>query len=92
MAAIGMCGGAGSYCCFCTLLVPHLHQPSNPPPNTQVKCVYYVGTKDDRLKKYQQEVQSLQFNVLVTTYEFIMRDRTRLSKVCALCLPVPLPR
>jgi len=26
-------------------------------------------------------VQSLQFNVLVTTYEFIMRDRSRLSKV-----------
>lgn len=48
----------------------------------QVKCVYYVGHKDERLKKYQQEVQSLQFNVLVTTYEFIMRDRTRLSKVC----------
>lgn len=43
--------------------------------------MYYVGSKDERLKKYQQEVQSLQFNVLVTTYEFIMRDRTRLSKV-----------
>jgi hypothetical protein len=30
-------------------------------------------------------VQSLQFNVLVTTYEFIMRDRARLSKVGGLC-------
>ena len=29
------------------------------------------------------EVQSLQFNVLVTTYEYIMRDRSRLSKASA---------
>jgi SWI/SNF-related matrix-associated actin-dependent regulator of chromatin subfamily A protein 2/4 len=45
------------------------------------RCVYYVGNKDERARKYAQEVQSLQFNILVTTYEFIMRDRTRLSKV-----------
>ena len=28
-----------------------------------------------------QEVQSMQFNILVTTYETIMRDRTKLSKL-----------
>lgn len=46
-----------------------------------VRCVYYVGNKDERARKYSAEVQSLQFNVLVTTYEFIMRDRAKLSKV-----------
>ena len=45
------------------------------------RCVYYVGSKDERIKKYVQEVQPLQFNILVTTYEYIMRDRSRLSKV-----------
>ena len=46
-----------------------------------VRCVYYVGQKDERYRKYHQEVQSMQFNVLVTTYEYIMRDRAKLSKV-----------
>ena len=41
--------------------------------------------QDERARKYSQEVQSLQFNVLVTTYEFIMRDRARLSKVGGAC-------
>jgi SWI/SNF-related matrix-associated actin-dependent regulator of chromatin subfamily A member 2/4 len=45
------------------------------------RCVYYVGSKDERGRKYVQEVQPLQFNILVTTYEYIMRDRARLSKV-----------
>ena len=45
------------------------------------KCVYYVGHKDERARKYNLEVASLQFNVLVTTYEYIMRDRLKLSKV-----------
>lgn len=45
------------------------------------RCVYYVGSKDERSRKYVQEVQPLQFNILVTTYEYIMRDRSRLSKV-----------
>lgn len=45
------------------------------------KCVYYVGHKDERARKFNLEVASLQFNVLVTTYEYIMRDRTKLSKV-----------
>ena len=37
--------------------------------------------QEERARKYNAEVQSLQFNVLVTTYEYIMRDRTRLAKV-----------
>ena len=45
--------------------------------------------QEERARKYAQEVQSLQFNILVTTYEFIMRDRTKLSKVSQ---PVPGPR
>ena len=34
-----------------------------------------------RARIFNAEVAALQFNVLVTTYEYIMRDRTRLSKV-----------
>jgi hypothetical protein len=49
------------------------------------RCVYYVGHKDERAKKFATEVASLQFNVLVTTYEYIMRDRTKLSKVRTAC-------
>eukprot|EP00891_Asterochloris_glomerata_P009938 jgi/Astpho2/9938/e_gw1.00152.85.1_t len=45
------------------------------------RCVYYVGNKEERHRKYVQEVAPLQFNVLVTTYEFVMRDRTKLSKL-----------
>ena len=45
------------------------------------RCVYYVGGKEERARKYTLEVQPLQFNVLVTTYEFIMRDRAKLSKI-----------
>lgn len=51
-----------------------------------------LAVQDERARKYAQEVQSLQFNVLVTTYEFIMRDRTRLSKVpAALLRPFAMP-
>lgn len=34
-----------------------------------------------RARMFSAEVSALQFNVLVTTYEYIMRDRARLSKV-----------
>lgn len=34
-----------------------------------------------RARMFNTEVSALQFNVLVTTYEYIMRDRARLSKV-----------
>lgn len=45
------------------------------------RCVYYVGQKDERSKTFAAEIQSVKFNVLLTTYEFIMRDRAKLSKV-----------
>ena len=32
-------------------------------------------------QRARAQVASLQFNVLVTTYEYIMRDRARLAKV-----------
>lgn len=59
-------------CCSCTRKLSRSRsdpQPSRP--------------QDERARKYAQEVQSLQFNILVTTYEFIMRDRSKLSKVGA---------
>ncbi|KAI9089885.1 hypothetical protein K1719_028855 [Acacia pycnantha] len=46
-----------------------------------VSCIFYVGAKDQRSKLFSQEVCALKFNVLVTTYEFIMYDRTKLSKI-----------
>ncbi|XP_073263490.1 ATP-dependent helicase BRM isoform X3 [Populus alba] len=46
-----------------------------------VSCIYYVGGKDQRAKLFSQEVSAMKFNVLVTTYEFIMYDRTKLSKL-----------
>ncbi|KAJ7951159.1 ATP-dependent helicase BRM-like [Quillaja saponaria] len=46
-----------------------------------VSCIFYVGGKDQRSKLFSQEVSALKFNVLVTTYEFIMYDRSKLSKV-----------
>ncbi|KAK4786967.1 hypothetical protein SAY86_010800 [Trapa natans] len=46
-----------------------------------VSCIFYVGAKDQRSKLFSQEVAAMKFNVLVTTYEFIMYDRSKLSKV-----------
>nr|GMC91119.1 ATP-dependent helicase BRM [Ipomoea batatas] len=46
-----------------------------------VSCIFYVGGKDQRAKLFSQEVCAMKFNVLVTTYEFIMYDRSKLSKV-----------
>ncbi|KAJ7560784.1 hypothetical protein O6H91_04G145700 [Diphasiastrum complanatum] len=46
-----------------------------------VSCIFYVGVKDQRSKIYSQDVAAMKFNILVTTYEFIMRDRAKLSKV-----------
>nr|XP_043621602.1 ATP-dependent helicase BRM [Erigeron canadensis]XP_043621603.1 ATP-dependent helicase BRM [Erigeron canadensis] len=46
-----------------------------------VSCIYYVGNKDQRAKLFSQEVCAMKFNVLVTTYEFIMFDRGKLSRV-----------
>ncbi|XP_028769230.1 ATP-dependent helicase BRM isoform X2 [Neltuma alba] len=44
-------------------------------------CIFYVGAKDQRSKLFSQEVSAMKFNVLVTTYEFIMYDRSKLSKL-----------
>ncbi|CAI0472209.1 unnamed protein product [Linum tenue] len=44
-------------------------------------CIFYVGNKEQRSKLFSQEVCAMKFNVLVTTYEFIMYDRSKLSKV-----------
>ena len=49
-------------------------------PRADCKCVYYVGKKPDRRALYKEHVETLTFNVLVTTYEFAMRDATELSK------------
>ncbi|KAI3800540.1 hypothetical protein L1987_28631 [Smallanthus sonchifolius] len=46
-----------------------------------VSCIYYVGNKDQRTKLFSQEVCHMKFNVLVTTYEFVMYDRSKLSRV-----------
>ncbi|KAK8345654.1 hypothetical protein V6Z12_A07G163400 [Gossypium hirsutum] len=46
-----------------------------------VSCIYYVGAKEQRSKLFSQEVLAMKFNVLVTTYEFIMYDRSKLSKI-----------
>ena len=46
-----------------------------------MEAVYYVGGREERAKIFTTQVTQLKFNVLVTTYEFIMRDRSKLSKV-----------
>ncbi|KAI4372339.1 hypothetical protein MLD38_010581 [Melastoma candidum] len=46
-----------------------------------ISCIFYVGSKDQRSRLFSQEVSAMKFNVLVTTYEFIMYDRSKLSKV-----------
>ncbi|XP_010933130.1 ATP-dependent helicase BRM [Elaeis guineensis] len=46
-----------------------------------VSCIFYVGGKDERSRLFSHEVCAMKFNVLVTTYEFIMYDRSRLSKI-----------
>ncbi|KAJ9510927.1 hypothetical protein QJQ45_027848, partial [Haematococcus lacustris] len=61
---------------------PHPTPPHPTPPHpTGRRCVYYVGTKDERHRQYVQEVAPKNFNILVTTYEYIMRDRAKLSKI-----------
>lgn len=46
-----------------------------------VQAVYYVGAREARAKIFKEQIVQLKFNVLVTTYEFVMRDRAKLSKV-----------
>ena len=42
--------------------------------------VVYKGAPDERKQLFKDEVESGQFNVLLTTYEYIMKD-----KVCMYC-------
>eukprot|EP00955_Chlamydomonas_euryale_P030061 316892-Chlamydomonas_euryale.AAC.5 len=46
-----------------------------------VRCVFYVGAREERARLFATDVAPALFNVLVTTYEFIMRDRSKLSKL-----------
>lgn len=52
-----------------------------------MRCVYYVGNKDERSQIFISQVFPITFNILVTTYEFIMRDRAKLASVRT---PAPL--
>ena len=42
--------------------------------------VVYKGTPPVRKQMYREEVESGQFNVLLTTYEYIMKDKAQLKK------------
>ncbi|XP_020247246.1 ATP-dependent helicase BRM-like [Asparagus officinalis] len=46
-----------------------------------VQCIFYVGAKEQRARLFSHEVCAMKFNVLVTTYEFIMFDRSKLCKI-----------
>lgn len=46
-----------------------------------MRCVYYVGNKDERSQIFISQVFPITFNILVTTYEFIMRDRAKLASI-----------
>lgn len=43
--------------------------------------MFYTGTAPARKEMWKDQVESMCFNVLVTTYEFAMRDVTALSKL-----------
>jgi len=47
----------------------------------QLKVVFFVGEKTVRHKLYQDEVLGGRFNCLVTTYDFAMRDRSKLQRI-----------
>jgi ATP-dependent helicase STH1/SNF2 len=51
--------------------------------------VVYKGAPDERKRLFKEEVESGQFNVLLTTYEYIMKDKVRdcgLVKTCVASL------
>eukprot|EP00428_Durinskia_dybowskii_P083329 CAMPEP_0170441350 /NCGR_PEP_ID=MMETSP0117_2-20130122/46848_1 /TAXON_ID=400756 /ORGANISM="Durinskia baltica, Strain CSIRO CS-38" /LENGTH=1297 /DNA_ID=CAMNT_0010701887 /DNA_START=433 /DNA_END=4327 /DNA_ORIENTATION=+ len=43
--------------------------------------VVYKGAPDERKQLFKDEVESGQFNVLLTTYEYIMKDKSSLRKL-----------
>lgn len=45
-----------------------------------INVIVYIGTIGAR-KVLQQQVKALKFNVLLTTYDFVMRDKSQLSKI-----------
>lgn len=47
-----------------------------------VRCIYYVGKKDERARQFTQEVLPQQFNALITTYELIMRVSAAAAAGC----------
>ena len=46
-----------------------------------VTKIVYKGTPGVRRQIYQQQMKNAKFNVLLTTYEYIIRDRSMLAKV-----------
>ena len=46
-----------------------------------VKKILYKGSPLGR-RTLQAQIKSTKFNVLLTTYEYIMQDKSTLSKVC----------
>lgn len=48
---------------------------------TDCKVVYYHGDKASRNQMLKEQVETITFNVLVTTYEFIMYDAKQLCKM-----------
>jgi len=47
----------------------------------QLKTLSYTGEKKSRHELFQREVATQMMNVVVTTYEYAMRDRAKLSSV-----------
>jgi len=46
-----------------------------------VKRILYKGNRNQRNKIYQKKIQEGKFNVVLTTYEFVIRDKSNLGKV-----------
>lgn len=46
-----------------------------------VKAVVYNGKKAARKEVFQMHIADGNFNVLLTTYEFIIRDKSKLTKI-----------
>jgi len=46
-----------------------------------MRVIFYHGNKDERREIYRTQLETNAFNVLVTTYEYVIYDNARLSKV-----------
>ncbi|EGC35551.1 hypothetical protein DICPUDRAFT_55110, partial [Dictyostelium purpureum] len=47
----------------------------------KIKAVLYYGDKPTRKSRYEEEISPGQFNVVVTTYEYIIKDKNQLCKI-----------